>query len=110
MRNPGVIQVGGRKSEEIRFRSRVRQRHRECRVKIETAPSLARLGTFARLRLAGAASAKQERDRFYFHGKALFSSPGSLHLCVRLTRRQSQRPRPSRLLLTKEEWNEAIES
>src|SRR5439155_984486 len=70
MRNPGVIQVGGRRSTEIRFCSRVRQRHRECRLKIEAAPSLARLGTFARLRLAGAASAKQERDRFYFHEKA----------------------------------------
>ena len=70
MRNPGVIQVGMRRSGEIRFCSRVRQRHRECRVKIEAAPSLARLGTFARLRLADAASAKQERDRFYFHGKA----------------------------------------
>src|SRR5437762_3497438 len=81
MRNPGVIQVGGRRSEEIRFRSRVRQRHRKCRVKIEAAPSLARLGTFARLRLSRAASAKQETDRFYVHGKAaLFLSelPSSL--------------------------------
>ena len=70
MRNPGVIQVGGRRSGEIRFRSRAWQRHRECRVKIEAAPSLARLGTFARVRLSSVASAKQERDRFYFHGKA----------------------------------------
>src|SRR5437763_71095 len=75
MRNPGVIQVGMRKSGEIRFRSRARQRHRKCRVKIEAALSLARLGTFVRLRLADAASAKPEMSRSYFHGKtALFIS------------------------------------
>src|SRR5947207_3109195 len=81
MRNPRVIQVGGRRSEEIRFRSRVRQRHRECRVKIEAAPSLARLGTFARLRLSSAVSARPDMSCFYFHDKAaLFLSelPSSL--------------------------------
>ena len=70
MRNPGVIQVGMRLSVEIRFRSQARQRHRECRVKIEAAPSLARLGTFARLRLSSAASARPDMSYFYFHGKA----------------------------------------
>src|SRR5437763_5181219 len=70
MRTPGVIQVGMRRTGEICLHSKARQRHRECRVKIDAARSLARLGTFARSRLAGAASAKPERDRFYFHGKA----------------------------------------
>ena len=81
MRNPGVIQVGGRRSGEIRFRSRVRQRHRECRVKIEAAPSLARLGTFARLRLSSAVSARPDMSCFYFHDKAallLSELPSSL--------------------------------
>src|SRR5437764_882404 len=77
-----MIQVGGRRSGEIRFRSRVRQRHRECRVNIEAAPSLARLGTFARSRLVGTASAKQERDRFYFHGKAALFISG-IASCLR---------------------------
>ena len=70
MRNLGVIQVGMRLSVEIRFRSRAWQRHRECRLKIEAAPSLARLGTFARLRLSSAASARPDMSCFYFHRKA----------------------------------------
>src|ERR1044072_7964670 len=70
MRERGVIQVCMRRSGGIRLRSRARQRHRECKVKIEAAPSLAMLGIFARLRLVGAASANRNMDRFYCHGKA----------------------------------------
>src|SRR5215203_3034980 len=81
MRNPRVIQVGVRTPGDGRLRSSVRQRHRGCRVKIETALSLARLGIFVRLRLADAASAKQEMSRSYFHRKAaLFISEASSSL------------------------------